>query len=141
MAMTNLEEAERALRQEKLTLCLYDGQSYWKSTERGVRPLLSLIDAKKDVSAFSAYDKVIGRGAALLYVLLRPKEVACDVLSEKALDVFRSHSLPVRYQTLVPAIMNHRKTGFCPVEEATKDIQDPILALPVIRATLQRLKD
>jgi len=47
---------------------------------RGVKPLLDLLE--KDLSDFSAADKVVGKAAALLYRLLGIAEIYASVISE-----------------------------------------------------------
>ena len=58
------------------------------STERGVKPLLQWLDGENRVKGFSAVDKVVGRAAAFLYVLLEVKEVYAGVMSEGAAHYF-----------------------------------------------------
>lgn len=58
------------------------------STERGVKPLLQWLDGENSVKGFSAVDKVVGRAAAFLYVLLEVKEVYAGVMSEGAAHYF-----------------------------------------------------
>ena len=57
----------------------------YSSTERGVKPLLDFIENGPNLRGFSAADKIVGKAAALLYVLLGVKEVYAPVMSETAL--------------------------------------------------------
>ena len=66
--MIDLQRAERALAEGGHTLVLVKGERVITSNQRGVAPLLALIDT--DVTGFSAADKVVGKAAALLYVKL-----------------------------------------------------------------------
>ena len=45
---------------------LRDGVPVYQSCERGVRPLLAVIDAGIDVRGCTAADSIVGRAAALL---------------------------------------------------------------------------
>ncbi len=111
------------------------------STLRGVKPLLDFYDSKKDFSGFSAADKVVGKGAAFLYVLLNIKTVYADVISKKAAKVFEQNGIEYEYETIVPAIKNRSGDGFCPIETALADITDSFVALNKIRETLKQLEN
>lgn len=109
------------------------------SKERGVRPLLSLLDEGIMLSGFSAADKVIGKGAAHLYVLLEADEIYAEVISTPAYDLLNKNGINVGYSSIVDGIKNRKNTGMCPIETATLDIDDSKYALEVIRNTLKNL--
>ncbi len=135
----NLEKASKLLVTEELTCCFTDGERIYKSIERGVKPLLSYLDEGIDPCGLCAADKVIGKAAAFLYVLLGIKCVYAQVISEKALEVFKKYSVDISYAKLVPAIRNRTNTGFCPMETAVENIDEPALALAAIREKLKEL--
>lgn len=135
--MSDLEKAIQILNECKYTLVLVNGNNIETDTLRGVHPLLNRYG--KDYSAYSAADKVIGKGAALLYVLLKIKIVHTNIISEPALKVFKDNNIDIKYETLVPNIFNHFNTGFCPIEAVTKNIDNPIEALEVIKKKLKEL--
>ncbi len=136
-SMTNLEKAKQLLDEGGFTLVLVSDNDIQTDVARGVHPLLNRYG--KDLSSYSAADKVIGRGAALLYVGLKIKEIYCRTISESALEVLNKYEIPVTYDNLVKNIINHFKTGFCPIEEATKNASTPEEALPLIIAKLKEL--
>ena len=85
----NLRKAVGVLNATDKRLVITDGEFLFSSDERGVTALLDLIEKKKyNLSNFSAADKVIGRGAALIYVKMKIKEVHGTVMSEKAKEIF-----------------------------------------------------
>lgn len=118
-------------------LCL--GEQIITSDRRGVAPLMELWEQRKDLTGFSAADKVVGKATALLYCLLQVKAVHGMVISRPALVVFREHGVAVTYDKLVDAIRNRTNTGFCPMETATKDISNPKDAPEAIRIALSKL--
>lgn len=122
------------------TCVLYNGESEIVSSERGVSFLLGLYESGKDYSDYVSADKVVGKGAALLYVLLGIKEIHANVISESALDVMKKQNIICTYDTLVPHIINRRGDGICPIESATMDIENPQDAPRVIVETLRTLK-
>lgn len=135
--MTNLEKAKKILDEGNYALVLVSDNDIQTDTLRGVHPLLNRYG--KDFSSYSAADKVIGKGAALLYAGLKIKEVYCRTISIPALEVMIAYQIKVTYDNLVPNIFNHFKTGFCPIETATKDVKTPEEAIPLIIAKLKEL--
>ncbi len=115
-----------------------DGTVY-KSSLRGVAPLLELLDSGVDYSGFCAGDKVVGKAAAFLYCLLGVSAVYAPVISRAALGVLADHGIRVDYGVCAEAIFNRKGDGLCPMETATGDISDPHQALAAIRKTLAAL--
>lgn len=131
----DLERARQMLAEQELTCALILGEEVYISKERGVKPLLDCYYEKKMPAGFSAADKVVGKAAAFLYVLLGAKELYTDVLSRPALDVLRQHDIMVAYGQLTDAIRNRTNTGFCPMETAVRSVEEPKEALDRIEKT------
>ncbi len=138
--MLDLENAKAELEKRSCTCALCRGNELLTTSLRGVAPLLSFLDSKKDFNGFSAADKVVGKGAAFLYVLLGVRAVYAAVISESALEVLRRADISVTYDTLTPYIKNRTGEGRCPIEWAVLDANDATTALPLIRAKLEALK-
>lgn len=130
--MTNLEQAKEILEQNNDTCVFFDGENTYTSKDRGVKPLLQMLQNKTDVKDFSVADKVVGKAAAFLYVLLGVKELYAKVISQHALTVLQEHKIDVSYGELVEAIRNRTNTGFCPMETAVLQIEDADTALQAI---------
>ncbi len=135
--MTDSEKAKELLEKGNYTLVLVSKDQIETDSLRGVHPLLNRMG--KDYSSYSAADKVIGKGAAFLYILLKIKNVSCHIISKPALEIFRHYGIHVDYEKLVEHIHNHQKDGYCPVEEATSLVETPEEALPIIYETLKKL--
>ena len=95
------------------------------SKERGVKPLLEWLAAKMDCTNTVAADKVVGKAAAYLYVLLNVREVHANVISVAAEEVFQRFQIPYFYGERVAAIRNRANTGFCPMEQAVWNVDAP----------------
>lgn len=135
----NLTKCREMLKSGEYTLVLFDGKTFLTDTKRGVKPLLDLLDGNEDLSGFSAADKVVGKAAAFLYVLLNVKEIYADVISTHALAVLEQHQIPVEYNTLTDKIKNREGTGFCPMETAVLCEESPEKALEKIREKAKEL--
>ena len=93
---------------------------------RGVSPILEALDA--DPCAFAdavVMDRVVGRAAAAIYIVGRAREVTALVMSEGALELLLNHGVKTRADEIVPYIVNRRKTGMCPMDRATLEMENP----------------
>ena len=133
-------KAKQILLQTDSTCVFLKGDVFCKSQKRGVEPLLEFLKSEKSFDGFCAADKVVGRGAAFLYVKLNVDEVYAEILSEGAKEVFEQNSISFFCDRLVPKIQNRTKTGFCPIETAVSEISLADEAIEVICKTLEKLK-
>lgn len=137
----DLIKAKDLLGESKLTLAAVRNDDVITSSERGVKPLLALMDSGKGLSGYSAADKVVGMAAAYLYVLLDVKELYAGVISRKALSVLEKYRIPAEYGVLTDAVINRSGTGLCPMETAVLSAESPENALMLIRARLGELSE
>ncbi len=133
--------AQDTLIKENYTLVLWDGARLITSYDRGIKPLLDLYESREGYGDFCAADKVIGKAAAFLYVLLSIREIFAVCVSEGALEVFEKYGVLVTYKELVPFIVNRAKNGMCPMENAVLDIDEPKLAYSAILKKLEELNN
>lgn len=136
--MNDLSAAIRLLHEGTYTCVLCSNKQVYTSEKRGVSPLVDWLDQGIDARGFSAADKVVGKGAAFLYVLLGVRAVYAPVMSQSAKMVLEQHRVTAVCDDCPERILNRAKTGFCPIESATLDIDDPHEALSAIK---QRLKE
>lgn len=134
-----LEKAKAILINGCYTCVMLDGESFFLSSDRGVKPLLDWLESRSDFSSYVAADKVVGKAAAFLYVILGVKAVYAIVLSRSAKEVFENHGIEIRYDTLVDAVRNRTDTGFCPMEQAVMNISSPVEAKNAVINKLREL--
>ena len=137
--MTDLEKAKTLLTEGAYTVVLCRDDVTHTDTRRGVASLLALLDRGEDVSGFSAADKVVGKAAAFLYLRLGVAAVHAAVISTPAYDLLTAHGVAVTCDTLVPAIRNRAGDGYCPMEQVTLPLTDPVEAETAIRKRLAEL--
>ncbi len=131
-----LSRAKEILEKNNFTCVILKDEFQYTSTSRGVKPLLDWYDDKSDLKDGYAADKVVGKAAAYLYVLLEIKAVYAGVISKPAYKVFQKYNIEIHYDDMVDAIINRNKTGYCPMETAVMDIDTPEEALRAIKKKL-----
>ena len=136
---TDFEKAKDILCDKGYTCVLCKDDIVYTAYDRGVKPLLKWLDDGLDLKDFSAADKVVGKAAALLYVLLGVSCVYAPVMSIGAQEVFDEHKTAFICDKTVDAIINRQGDGFCPMETAVKDISSPETAISVIKEKLKTL--
>ncbi|WP_314724554.1 DUF1893 domain-containing protein [Enterocloster bolteae] len=137
----DLIKAIDTLNNGQYTCVLCKDNEIHTSTERGVKPLLAWLDAEIDLKGFSAADKVVGKAAAFLYVLLGVKEVYAPIMSESAIYTLARNGIQPHCDKSVKHIINRAGTGFCPLEEAVGELTDPKEALNKIKLRLIELSN
>ncbi len=133
-----INKAKEILIQENYTCVVLNNDEIYTSRDRGVKPLLDWYGTVDLKGAFVA-DKVVGKAAAFLYVLLKVKEIYAGVISESAYKVLVDYNINVTFDKKVMAIQNRDKTGCCPMETAMWNIDNPNTAYDIIIETRRRL--
>ena len=137
---SELIQLNKTLLSENFTIMVKKGDKVFSSVERGVKPLIHLID--NDLYFFnnsSVADKVIGKAAALLMVYGRIKEVHTIIISEPAIEVFNSYNIILHYDKKVTNIINRNGDDICPMEKLCLNIDDPEIAYYAIKELLKEL--
>ncbi len=136
--MSNLEKAMEVLHKGRFTCVLVKDNEVFTSTERGVKPLINFLNSGISEN-FSACDKVVGNGAAYLYVLLKIKELHALILSKPAKKTLEKYNIIVSCDSLVDNIRNRTDTDICPMEKAVIGAKSPEDAYNRIIAKLKEL--
>lgn len=131
-----LERARAHLVKNGLTLTVIQGERVIESRERGVKPLLALLDSGEDLAGAVAADKVVGKAAAFLYVLLGVRALHAGVISRPAVRVLSEGGVSLFYDSVVEEIRNRAGNGACPMESTVIDIDSAEVALAAIRQKL-----
>ncbi len=137
--MYDLKTAEKLLIGENLTLLIFNGDQVIKSSERGVLPLLKLIDRNQNLIGFTAVDKVVGKAAAYLYCILQVDGVHALTISKSAKQVLEDLNIKVSYNILTDCIINRKGSGKCPMESAVETCENQFDALNRIKQKLKEL--
>ena len=139
--MSDLVRAKQMLaEQSSITCVVCGGEVLYVSEKRGIAPMMDFLDAGYHMKGFSAADRIVGRAAAMLFMMAGVRCVYAEVMSEGAFSLLRANGIDASYGTLTPYIINRKGDGQCPMEDAVRDIHDPAQARAAIRQTMQRLQ-
>lgn len=136
--MTDLELAINRLAGHTLVLCR-DGDVI-VSDERGVAPMVGFLREGRQLSGYSAADRVIGKAAAMLFVKAGVREVYAYIMSKSAVAVLTAHGVPFSYGKLTYRIMNRDNTGLCPMESTVSVTDDVDTGVEMIFRKLDELR-
>lgn len=134
----NLERAKEQL-EKGFTCAFCKDEAIYTAKGKGIKPLLDLVESGEDLNGFSGADTIVGKAAAMLFVLAGAKAVYGEVMSEKGKAVLEEHGIYCSYGRLVPKIINRRGDGECPMEMAVNDVSEPIEAVQKIKAKIAEL--
>lgn len=110
-------------------------------TQRGVADLYDLLTQEPEfLKGAMIADKVVGKGAAALMISGGIKELYTDIISSKAMDLFRTSDVKVGFGQEVPFIWNRNHTGWCPVETMCSEEKSAEAILLLIRDFLEKIR-
>lgn len=126
--MRDIEIAKDLLKNSEYTLVVVkSGQIIFTSNEKGIKPMYKLSKKMKEESqGASIADRVIGRGAALLYTYLNIEQVYGEIISKEAIEVLEKENIAYKFDVICDYIQNRDKTGLCPIEKLSLGVYDPV---------------
>lgn len=136
-----MEELISLLHSGGYSCVIANGENIRTFTQRGVADLYDLLTQEPEfLKGARIADKVVGKGAAALMILGDIKELYADIVSSKALDLFRESEVKVDFAQEVPFIWNRDHTGWCPVETLCSEEKSAEAILSLISEFLQRMR-
>ncbi len=111
-------------------------------TQRGVADLYDLLVQEPEfLHGASVADKVIGKAAASLMVLGGVREVYTRTISRPALQLLQEAGVMVTCDEVVDHIINRDRTGWCPLEQASRDLHSAKEIFPIIEAFISKQRN
>ncbi len=100
-----------------------DGKVLYFSKDRGIKPLYDIY-TKNPNDLFNSYvsDRVTGKAAAMILTKASICGIYTQLISEKALNILEEGGVKVVYDKKVKLILNRDKSGSCPIEFISKDL-------------------
>ncbi len=139
--MNDLERAKALLYAPDAhnTCVLCRGERVYRSEKTGIAPMMDLLDSGAELSGFCAADRIVGRAAAMLFVLADVREVYAEVITDGAVQILNENGIACSWQTRAEMIVNRRGDGPCPMEKAVAGTADPQKARALIRKIMESL--
>ena len=118
-----------------------NNQIILEKTQNGVAGALEAYENESRlIDGAHAVDKIVGKGAAIIFVLAKVKSVYAFVISEAAKKVFSKNGIHVKWQKCVPYIANRSGNGVCPIEQSIEGLDNPNECFGAIKTCLYELK-
>lgn len=134
-----LMKLKKVLKENEATCVIGNEEEIYISNQKGIKPLLQFISEGK--FGYFAADKVVGKAAAYLHVLLKTKGLYAEIISEKAMEILTQYGISYHYQEKVQNIMNKYKTDICPMEKAVAEVNSAEEAYDILIKVIESLKN
>ena len=136
--MSNLLVAKEYL-SKGYSVCLCKDEEILLSSGKGIAFIAFLARDGKKFVGYSVADKIVGKAASHVYVLLGVREVYGSVMTKEGLDILTKNGIVATYGTLVEKIINRSGDGICPMEMAVKDLSESHKALEAVLNKIELL--
>lgn len=136
----NTQKAAKLLSDGNYSYALCNGNEVYTSKDMGIKPLMDLLSSNTDLYGFSAADKIVGKAAAMLYILLDVSEVYAPVMSESAKCTLEIYGISPICDKCVKEIINRQGTDICPMEKTVAEIDDPKKAYDALKAKMLKMQ-
>lgn len=135
-SMEDGELARSLLEKEKWNLVVVrDRLVVLSSRDSGVAPFFGAVRSMAEsVHNAAVADRVVGSAVAMLCLHARVASVYAVTASQGALDILRSHRVPVTCAAVVPYISNRAGTDLCPFEKLARDAESPARLFSVLES-------
>jgi len=140
--MHDLEIAKRQLLEKGFSLVIEkSGLVIFGTKLQGIAGFLEAIEkfGRGGLDGAFVADKVVGRAAALLCVFCGVKAVYAVVLSKGGREVLEENGVALEFESLVPSVLNKRKTDVCPFEKAVANVSRPEEAYEKLKSCMKEM--
>lgn len=136
-----LENAIQKLRKTGASVVFADaGGRYHICEGRGVQPLLDCIAAGERYPGGAMADRLVGKAAAALAVLLGVASVHGEVMSEAGRDYLAARGIAFSFREMIPRVLNRTGDDTCPMEKSVQHLDDPAECLQALIRTQAALR-
>ena len=131
----------RKLLHDYSLVILKNNKVIYKSEEQGVIPIINALDniGKEKLRNSLIGDRIVGKAAALLFSLIKPRLIYALIMSKQAMSFLDQEGISYLYDVLVENILNKEKTDICPFEKILLNINDPQEAYKIIKNKIKNV--
>ena len=134
--MTDIEKAKEIFNSGDYSFVLVKGEDIIKETQKGLGPLVKLAEGEKDFTDYSICDRITGRAASFLYVLLGLKEVYAVKMAKLAVQILDRAEIKFGAGGFVETVLDENMSDTDKFEKAVLRSGSAINALNDIKAVL-----
>lgn len=125
---------------DKTIIISRNDEVIFTSEYKGVRPMMVYMEEfGPSQEPLTVVDRIMGRGAVMLAVLINAKTIKTPIISAPALALAKTHHLTVEAEKVVPYIINREGNGQCPIERSVLNIEDVQEGYQAIKAAIASL--
>ena len=128
-----LQDAKLLMKREEAVIVVVKDGRQWTSHKNGIAPLMELLSENPDfLRGASVLDRVVGRAAAMLMEHGGVARLHALLVSEPAMSTLDRSGIAYTFEERTPYIENRDRTGQCPMESASLEIDDPAEAYAIL---------
>lgn len=133
---SDIQKAKELFYSENYTLVACKDGKTECFAEGGIKTLVKLVESGKNYSTYSFCDKIVGRAAAFLFVLMEAKEVHAKIMGRLAIQILDRAQIKYSSDQFVDFIKDSSGKELNEFEKAVVRSGSPKVALQDIKATL-----
>lgn len=138
--MNTFLTVKKLLARGSYSCVIADRDRVMTSRTRGIAPLLERAERSERLEGAFVADRIIGKAAAMLLVVMRVASVYGQIMSREAEALLSANGIEVEYGALTDHIINRSGDGLCPMEQAVRDLTDCAAAPAVLRRRIEELR-
>ena len=136
----NLTKAIELINADDTVFAAVSDSDIITSPLKGISFVASLCNENKDLSSYCVADKIVGKAAAMLFVLLNIKVLHAKTLSKVGKKVLEDNGIDFTYDVLTDMIINRTGDGMCPMELTVQNINNEAEAIMALKKKIEELK-
>lgn len=134
--MNNIDKAKEIFAQSECSFVLVNNDNIITNNDKGLKPIVDLIDSGEDYSEYAICDKITGRAAAFLYVLLGIENVHAKKMAKLAIQILDRAEIEYSYDELIETVLDENMDEIDPVELSVLRSGSAVQAIEDIKKAL-----
>lgn len=134
--MSNLDIAKEEFSKDNYSFVIAGEGKIITSKEKGLSPVIDLIESGDDFSEYAVCDKITGRAAAFLYVLLGIEAVHAKKMAKLAVQILDRAEIEYSYDEMIETVLDEDMKEIDPVELSVLRSGSAVQAINDIKAVL-----
>ena len=136
--MNNIELAKEEFLKGNYTFVMAGEGKIITNTNKGLSPIIELIESGDDFSDYAVCDKITGRAAAFLYVLLGIEAVHAKKMAKLAIQILDRAEIKYSYDEIIETVLDSEMKEIDPVELSVLRSGSAVQAINDIKSALSK---